>query len=134
MTPRSTAAWSLSLEKLITDNAINFSDDKASRDWTVGYYLDNAKLRLHRASALWDHETDQQTLPTVERFLRIRGSMVVGLIRYEWEAAHYALRLLFKAYYGKAAPEPKKPTLPQPEGLEAMFAPFEQFDHLKEES
>jgi hypothetical protein len=36
----------LFLGKMLTDNAITFAQDRASREWTFNYYLDNALLRL----------------------------------------------------------------------------------------
>src|SRR6516164_133481 len=45
----------LFLAKVISDNSIQFSDDKVNRAWTVGYYLDSAKLRIERASTYADH-------------------------------------------------------------------------------
>src|SRR5262245_16163107 len=32
------------LDKVISDNAITFADDKNNRHWTVDYYLENAKF------------------------------------------------------------------------------------------
>ena len=44
---------SKSLEKflfrIVTDNTISYQDDKTNNAWTVGYYLDNADMRLDRA-------------------------------------------------------------------------------------
>lgn len=37
------------LEKLIEDNAINYTQDKAMSSWSEGYYLNNARYRLLRA-------------------------------------------------------------------------------------
>jgi hypothetical protein len=53
------------LAKVISDNSITFGDDKINRAWTVGYYLDDAKLRIERASAYADHnlKTDTRRSP-----------------------------------------------------------------------
>lgn len=37
------------LETLLRDNAINYAQDRDTRTWMVGYYLNNAKYRLARA-------------------------------------------------------------------------------------
>ena len=39
------------LKKVITDNAIGFSDDRQNRHW-VGYYLENAKIRLSQVATV----------------------------------------------------------------------------------
>lgn len=36
------------LKILIEDNAINYSQDKKTRKWSGGYYLNNAYFRLHK--------------------------------------------------------------------------------------
>ncbi len=112
------------LEKLITDNAIAFADDKANRDWTVGYYLENAKLRLSHAAQYIDnhkaafYQKDKKDLgPQVLPFLRMTGTMGVDLTRYEWESAHYALRLIFHVLAPKARIKANLPNVPQPKPL-----------------
>lgn len=40
------------LRFLTWDNAINYPQDRATRAWTVGYYLNNAHLRLRSAIGL----------------------------------------------------------------------------------
>ena len=37
------------LERLLRDNAIAYTQDQETRDWTAGYYLNNAMFRLVRA-------------------------------------------------------------------------------------
>jgi hypothetical protein len=39
----------LLLEKVIRDNAINYPQDRETRAWTVGYYLNSARLRVAEA-------------------------------------------------------------------------------------
>jgi hypothetical protein len=109
------------LAKLIADNSVTFGDDKLARDWTVGYYLENAKLRVWRASALWDHYEKDQTWAKVEKYLHLGGGTEAGFTRYEWECAHYALRLLFKTFHPSTDLVPVPPQLPKPVGLEEMF-------------
>jgi hypothetical protein len=38
------------IEKMVTTNAITFSDDHKLREWTFGYYIDDALYRLERLS------------------------------------------------------------------------------------
>ena len=109
------------LEKLLTDNAINFSDDKANRHWTVEYYLENAKLRLGRAVAYSDTHKGVQLNELLMPFLQLRGIHGAEFTRYEWESAHYALRELLKVIDPKTILVAKIPTVPKPSGLEEFF-------------
>src|SRR6202035_4445092 len=36
------------LKRILTHNAIGFSEDFANRDYTVGYYIANARYRIER--------------------------------------------------------------------------------------
>lgn len=109
------------LEKLITDNAITFVDDKNHRSWTVAYYLENAKYRLIRAVDVniigKNQKADRDLLLG---HLRISGSYV-ELTRYEWESAHFVLRRMLKHLNPGAKVEAKLPTAPEPPGLEKFF-------------
>lgn len=94
------AAQEKFLATVISTNAITFSDDRANSAWTVGYYLENAKGRIISAQQLAFHQAEhfsmeRHHLPNVIRLIRMRGSGVSDL-RYEWEAAHCALRMLIK--------------------------------------
>ena len=40
------------LGKLILDNAINYPQDRATREWTFAYYVNNAKYRLQQSARL----------------------------------------------------------------------------------
>jgi hypothetical protein len=116
------------LEKVITDNAIGFNDDKQNRHWTVGYYLENAKFRLSNAIGYVEsHATafgldDKPGLAArLMPFLRLTGTMGVEMTRYEWETAHYVLRCLFKVIEPKTSIEAKKSDAPKPSGLEEFL-------------
>jgi len=54
-------------------------------------------------------------------FLRLTGTMGVELTRYEWESAHYALRLLFKIIEPDAPIQAQLPNAPKPKGLEEFL-------------
>jgi hypothetical protein len=109
------------LEKVITDNAISFADDKANRHWTVEYYLENAKFRLARAITYADNYKSTRLTEPLMWFLRLRSTLGAELTRYEWESAHYALRQLFKVIAPDDALEAEKPTLPKPNDLDAFL-------------
>jgi hypothetical protein len=38
------------LEKFLRDNNISYSDEKRNREWSFGYYLNNARFRLYHAA------------------------------------------------------------------------------------
>jgi hypothetical protein len=105
------------LLKVLTNNAITFPDDRANRDWTVGYYLENAKLRLARAITILDGSPDSRELM---RHLRLRG-LGAELTRYEWESAHYALRALLKIIAPETQISADPPTAPEPKGLDKFL-------------
>jgi hypothetical protein len=109
------------LEKVISDNAITFADDKNNRHWTVDYYLENAKFRIAQASTMSDHYNKTKTHADVMQFLRIKGTMGVELTRYEWESAHYALRVMLKVLDPSTKLEARKPEAPKPTALEQLF-------------
>jgi hypothetical protein len=109
------------LAKVISDNSITFSDDKLSRAWTVGYYLDDAKLRIERTSSYADHHLKSDSIRYVRPNLRLRGTMGVSLTEWEWESAHYALRYMLKILDPDTKLAPVQPNLPRPEGLESVL-------------
>jgi hypothetical protein len=109
------------LAKVISDNSISFGDDKINRAWTVGYYLDDAKLRIERASAFADHHLKSDSRRHVVQHLRLRGTMGVPLTEWEWESAHFALRYMLSVLDPKTKVKPIRPNSPRPEGLENVM-------------
>jgi hypothetical protein len=109
------------LAKVISDNSITFGDDKINRAWAVGYYLDDAKLRIERASAYADHHLKTDSRRYVLRNLRLRGTLGVSLTEWEWESAHFALRYMLRILDPQAKVQPVQPNSPRPEGLEAVM-------------
>ena len=109
------------LEKVITDNAITFADDKANRDWTVEYYLENTKFRLERAISYADHHKNLKLTGELMRFLRLKGTLGAELTRYEWESAHYVLRALFKVIAPDTELIATPPTPSQPKDPDALL-------------
>ncbi|MDI1265557.1 MAG: hypothetical protein PS018_20110 [bacterium] len=91
------------LKQLLSTNSITFNDDRNNRPWTVTFYLADAKLRIGAAYQflLNDLKPEQQQamgLDEVIRYVRLRGREPVD-IRYEWQAAHCALRILLNSPY-----------------------------------
>ena len=116
------------LKKVITDNTIGFNDDRQNRHWTVGYYLENAKIRLSQAATFIEAHANAfglklnpgvlaETMP----LLQLSGTMGVELTRYEWESAHYALRRLFRIIEPDASIEARPPEAPEPQGLQEIL-------------
>jgi hypothetical protein len=116
----------LFLAKVISDNSIQFSDDKVNRAWTVGYYLDSAKLRIERASTYADHHLKTDSHRHVLQHLRIRGTLGVPLTEWEWESAHFALRHMITILDPTTRVKPVAPKGPRPEGLENVLLGDEQ--------
>jgi hypothetical protein len=100
------------LAKVLADNAITFADDKANNHWTVGYYLENAKLRLERSVHFSDHYHHTSLTAKLMPFLRLQGFNGKELTRYEWESAHYVLRELLLVICPDSAAAPSQPELP----------------------
>jgi hypothetical protein len=109
------------LAKVISDNSITFGDDKINRAWTVGYYLDDAKLRVERASAYADHHLKSDSRRFVTRHLRLRGTLGVPLTEWEWESAHFALRHMLGILDPETTAKPIQPNSPRPEGLQNVL-------------
>jgi hypothetical protein len=109
------------LTKVISDNAITFADDKMNRDWTFGYYVDDAKLRIERASAFADHHLKSDTRRYILPRLRLTGIRGIPLTEFEWESTHYGLRLLLSKLDTNTKVSPVQPQTPRPDGLEEII-------------
>jgi hypothetical protein len=109
------------LTKVVSDNAITFGDDKMNRDWTFGYYVDDAKLRIERASSFADHHLKSDTRRLILPKLRLVGFRGVPLTEFEWESTHYGLRLLLGKLDPSTKVKPVEPQGPRPEGLEKIL-------------
>jgi hypothetical protein len=104
------------LATVISTNAITFSDDRSNSAWSVGFYLENAKQRILSAQHLAFHHPDQfsngrENLDAVIRLVRIRG-WEVSHLRYEWECAHTALRMLLRMEHPAFQLPIENPALP----------------------
>lgn len=89
------AAQQAFLEKVITTNAITFSDDHANAAWSFGFYMLNAMYRLQSASDSVGSALPNEDQITLRRLLTIHvhGQSAEG--RYQWQQLHAALRILF---------------------------------------
>jgi hypothetical protein len=50
--PAITQKGSAFLEKFLRDNTISYGDEKREREWSFGYYLNNACFRLYHAKKI----------------------------------------------------------------------------------
>lgn len=101
------------LESVLTNNAINFADDRNNRAWTVSYYLENAKHRLAAAQNLAEIYLNNRQRDRVLSLLRLKGENDVRMTRYEWECVHCAMRVVLKNLHpGSKLPDlqPSAPT------------------------
>jgi len=86
------------LKTVIEDNAINYTQDKTMRDWSVGYYLNNARYRVDRIlSKLPDCKTKDNTA-----FVEFRKIKQTGIDQPDhdptkaWDAVFEAVKALFE--------------------------------------
>jgi hypothetical protein len=101
------------LKKVVGDNSISYADDKSTRAWTVGHYLENAKVRLIAAYPLSSANRDGRK---IRDSLWAQGTFT-HTTRLEWEAVHIELRKLLNAL-----PSIHKLPIPTPSG--PVAAPF----------
>lgn len=99
------------LEKLLSDNSISFADDKNNRGWSVGYYLENSKLRLVQAAHYSDAHSKTKLTEELRSYLHL-SAWDKDLIRFEWESAHFVLRRLLQVICPETALQPTKPAIP----------------------
>ncbi len=87
------------LDSVVSDNAITYQDDKRNRAWSVGYYIDDAKLRIEkvitlvrvpktRTSHVFHWHKEQGRIP----FNSVGTSR--SDLREEWEWTHAAIDAL----------------------------------------
>jgi len=100
------------MAKVVADNSITYSDDKLNRHWTVGYYLENAKLRLAHSIPILDNFRGTKLTASLMPSVRLTGD-ATELTEYEWECAHYVLRAVFRELWPDSKLEPLRPNLPR---------------------
>lgn len=79
------------LEKMLTDNAITYPQDRASREWTFNYYVSNAKNCLLSHSEDW---------PEVESTLSASKKVTKGTTApgRRWDRHQAALNVALEAF------------------------------------
>lgn len=80
------------LEKVLRDNAINYPQDRDTRDWMGGYYLNSARLRLVRArQRLRDLVPRSSDLPRLRLLDQLDADGIEGRNATEcWQILHDA--------------------------------------------
>jgi hypothetical protein len=84
------------LERLVRDNAVAYPQDRETREWMAGYYLNNAQWRLLVAWKQLKHQGYRGGMPVALRKVKKfedRGAEQELPIEL-WDAAHTALREL----------------------------------------
>ena len=101
------------LAKVISDNSITFADDKINRHWTVGYYLENAKLRLRQTLSYVDDRKSTTLQTRLGPSLHFRGTENVRLTQYEWECLHHVLGEVLLILHPTSDYQPVRPQMPK---------------------
>jgi hypothetical protein len=70
------------LRKLLTDNMISFAQDREWREWSVNYYIDDARYRLVELGRWWDDKELSNLEPPKDRRNAKR----------RWDLAHQAFK------------------------------------------
>lgn len=84
------------LAKLVSTNAITFSDDKTNSAWSFGFYLQNAMYRLRSARSVAQSYATPETQSNIHLHIRIHTTNDAPASQYEWEMLHAELRTLFR--------------------------------------
>lgn len=83
------------LARVVHDNTINYSQDRESRDWSVGYYLNNAILRAVQYQQKLPRIATEKRLASIRAFStleRIHKRGIAGRVPQKvWEAAYDSL-------------------------------------------
>lgn len=84
------------LKRLVQDNAVNYTQDRETREWMAGYYINNAQWRLLMAwQKLENSSLQSNALEKLKRF-EDRGAEEESLIEL-WDTSHEALLDLLNA-------------------------------------
>ena len=86
------------LDRLVADNAIAYTQEKSTLEWSVGYYLNNACFRI--ASILDDFAPDLRPNPAQEEALRrFQAQNTQSIVETDaneiWQLAYGATRAIF---------------------------------------
>ena len=107
------------LAQLLTNNAINYPQDRASREWTFNYYLTSANDALLKLSGKWEgitailskyEKVQKGTTNSRRRWNRHQNAFEAALDFYEKD-----LEAASKAFIVKAKPKSTKASRPTSE-------------------
>lgn len=68
------------LGKMLVDNAITYTQDRAAREWTFNYYVSNARYRLQELGGMWPEILKEELNPP-------RGEVTAAC---RWDRLHEA--------------------------------------------
>jgi hypothetical protein len=100
------------LASVISTNAITFGDDRRNSAWTVSFYLENAKHRLHAANHIISHHLPMLATQEIQPLLSLKGENDISHTRYEWECVHCALRAIIRVIDTNSGLADIRPNLP----------------------
>lgn len=94
------------LAQLLTNNAINYPQDRASREWTFNYYMTNANDALLRLSKRWSG-----IIPVLSRYERVKKGTTNA--RRRWNRHQNAFEIALD-FYEKDLVETSQPSSVSP--------------------
>jgi hypothetical protein len=104
------------LDTLVHDNAIGYYQDRATKDWSGGYYLNSARYRLLKALEVVERESPGiRQHPAVLAFESLdRTGMTLNPPRHSWDVLHEALAALVEDLTARAPNTPSHRAMPLP--------------------
>ncbi len=86
------------LKRLVTDNSIQYQDDKNNSAWTVGYYLGNAQIRVKMAWEKLQRSPEYQSVAAATPIAVVVETWELNAKQtlFEWEITHNSLRQVMK--------------------------------------
>lgn len=86
------------LKLVLEDNAITFQQDKRTRNWMAGYYLNNARDRLVRVRSKFVEVMDADRLAQIPQldYVQSSGGITETDAAIVWDKTYEALRAAFE--------------------------------------
>lgn len=97
------------LERVVTNNAITYSDDKNNDAWTFGYYLLNAFYRLRATYGVIGSYLSEGDRVLSESLIRIHAAGSSRHNRHQWESLHAVLRIYYQIVTLDTSLKPEPP-------------------------